>query len=216
MDCEYCHNYSLCEFHDRLLEFGIEERIYSRKYHEPQITEKKALIHDDSKCIRCRRCLGACRIFGSSVLELSGKGVTATITFNEQKKCVQCGMCIFACPTAAMTYRDDVNKAWHYMEREDTFTVAIVNDQTCIHLGPFFGEKDWQDDSGKIAAMLRKLHVQEVVMQKGIHDESDDKDSENIVKALRKKHEGKTEGRKVAVLLFTPSLAEKTKREMYF
>ncbi len=62
-----------------------------------------------SKCIMCRKCVGACRdIAGEGLLSVGYRGFQAKIVFGrdeplESEECRDCGICIDHCPTGALS-----------------------------------------------------------------------------------------------------------------
>ncbi len=67
-----------------------------------------AIRVDLAACIRCTRCVRACRdIQGNDVIGLAGRGAEAHIVFDDEQplgrsSCVGCGECVEACPTGAL------------------------------------------------------------------------------------------------------------------
>lgn len=97
----------------------------------PRFTPKTPTVGDNSHpaikfnleaCIRCTRCVRACREEqGHNVLGLAKRGNDAHITFDindkvEASSCVSCGECVQACPTGALSVVADTIAADNVVE----------------------------------------------------------------------------------------------------
>lgn len=66
-----------------------------------------AVVFDFEKCIKCGRCINACKKFGSDVLEFKKKGFETIIGTKNGKKlkdsgCISCKQCAQVCPVGAI------------------------------------------------------------------------------------------------------------------
>ena len=67
-----------------------------------------SLVHDPEKCVKCGRCIRACKeIQGIEVLGFAGRSTNIHVTtpFDaefDNTKCVLCGQCSLACPVGAL------------------------------------------------------------------------------------------------------------------
>ena len=90
------------------------------------------IIKDDSKCIKCMRCIQVCnKIQSVGVWGLDNTGARTTIGVTHDREiaesdCVACGQCIVHCPTGALTVRDDTMKAFRALADPDIITVVQV------------------------------------------------------------------------------------------
>jgi NADH-quinone oxidoreductase subunit G len=71
------------------------------------------LIRDDSKCIKCYRCVSVCdKVQSLGIWDMVGSGAGTTVNVSHHRKlseadCSLCGQCITHCPTSALRTRDD-------------------------------------------------------------------------------------------------------------
>ena len=73
------------------------------------------LIRDESKCIKCMRCVQVCeKMQGLNVWDVVNTGSRTAVDVSKNRciteaNCSLCGQCITHCPTAALQERDDVS-----------------------------------------------------------------------------------------------------------
>ena len=71
------------------------------------------LIRDESKCIKCMRCIQICdKVQSLKVWDIAKTGSRTTVNVSlgrniKEADCALCGQCITHCPVAALSGRDD-------------------------------------------------------------------------------------------------------------
>lgn len=160
-DCEFCPRCSDCEFIRVLAENGIYDFEYQRRSNEGRgISLKGSIVHDDTKCIGCRRCVSACKD-GSISMVKTENGFRSCV---DPEKFTGSGECVAACPTAAF-YIDEkeqiraVRRATH-----DKTSYCIVSPDAAAVFGEMLFDPAGGDFSGKMAAILRKLGFSKVFL----------------------------------------------------
>lgn len=166
MECEYCPRYSDCEFHALIREYGLDDRTYARR-NIPANEDRSAayLIRDQSKCIKCRRCLATCEQQTIRAIGVYHRGAHTTVGPCLQLNalgCVACGQCIAACPTGALRETDETDLVWKALANKSQHAVAIVASDVSSRIGELFFEKQKKDNSGKTAALLRRIGFEKI------------------------------------------------------
>lgn len=182
MDCEYCPNYTYCELHALLRRYGMDDRIYSRVYHERRADESSAcIVRDSSKCVLCRRCMAACEAVGVMNLGALGRGEQTKIEGAlplAESTCIGCGQCVKNCPTGALFVKNEQNALWQAINDKKALHFA-VSEESAADIGRFFGE-DGGDDMGKVTAFLRKIGAAGVYAVGGLALEGAEETAEKI------------------------------------
>ncbi len=95
-------------------------------------SEDNYLIRDESKCIKCMRCIQVCdKIQNMNVWDVVNTGSRTTVgvsngrSFSESG-CALCGQCITHCPVGALIARDDTDKVLNALSNPDMVTVVQV------------------------------------------------------------------------------------------
>jgi NADH-quinone oxidoreductase subunit G len=131
-NCPTCIRSTKCGLQKIANDLGIITQPYSKEVPEKKWDMTFPLIKDDSKCIKCMRCIQVCnKIQSIGVWGLENTGARTTIGVTDDREigesdCVACGQCIVHCPTGALTVRDDTMKAFKALADPDIITVVQV------------------------------------------------------------------------------------------
>ncbi len=110
----FSHSNELNDWSDKL---GVTRGRFQQKALKSGDNEHPAIKFNLEACIRCTRCVRACREEqGNDVLGLAKRGNDAHIIFDLDDKvavssCVSCGECVQACPTGALSITADTETA---------------------------------------------------------------------------------------------------------
>lgn len=168
-ECTTCERCNSCELQDLSNKYNVRDVRFGKKEEMmPVDTSNPSVTRDPNKCILCGACVRACKeIQGHGVLDFANRGSKTVVTpaFNKDMAdvdCVYCGQCIAVCPTAALTIKSDIERAWKSILDEKKTVVAQVAPAVRVAVGEAFDLPSGQDTIGLITAALRKIGFDKV------------------------------------------------------
>ena len=165
-DCTRCYKNGNCELQKLASDYKIVTQDFISLFPQKKYTIdmfSPAIIKDDSKCIRCQRCVRTCaEIQGVSALTVARKGDQMKIsTFFEKPLndvvCTTCGQCINHCPTGALIERNYIEEVWEAIANPKLHVVVQTAPAVRIGLGEEFGLPPGTRVTGKMVAALKRL-----------------------------------------------------------
>ncbi|KAF0200197.1 MAG: Fe-only hydrogenase catalytic subunit [Bacteroidetes bacterium] len=171
-DCTKCFKNGHCELQDLSSEYRIGDHVFMDLVSpETKIQDisSPSIVKDDSKCIRCQRCVRTCaELQGVSALAVVKKGDHQKIsTFLDKPMhevvCTNCGQCINRCPTGALTERNYIEEVWNAIYDPSKFVIVQTAPATRIALGEDLGIPVGQRVTGKMVTALKKLGFNKVL-----------------------------------------------------
>ncbi len=163
-DCQICNRNENCELQTIAREMGISEVRYEGEKAKAQIdSSTPALIRDNAKCIKCRRCVTVCnQVQSVGALFPQGRGFDTHIgpafTLDlEGVACVQCGQCAAICPVGAISEQDSIKDVWKALDDESKHVVVQTAPAIRAALGEEFGYEPGTLVTGKMVSALRRL-----------------------------------------------------------
>ncbi len=171
-DCTKCYKNGNCELQDLSNEYRTGNQIYidlvpSKHYTIDQ--SSPSLIKDDSKCIRCQRCVRTCsELQAVSALSAAYKGAGMKISsFYDRPMhevvCTNCGQCINRCPTGALTERNYIDEVWNAIYDPTKHVVVQTAPAVRVALGEELGYDPGARVTGKLVTALRRLGFDSVL-----------------------------------------------------
>ncbi len=163
-DCPTCDRSGDCELRALAEEMGVSNVPFEglrAKAHTDATTP--ALVRDNAKCIKCRRCVSVCgEVQGVGALFPQGRGFQTVIgpAFTrdlENVACVQCGQCAAICPVGAIVEKSCIPEVWKAIENPHLHVVVQTAPAIRAALGECFGYEPGTCVTGKMAAALRRL-----------------------------------------------------------
>ncbi len=171
-DCTKCFKNGNCELQALSNDYRIGDHVFlsllngNKRVHD---ISSPSIEKDDSKCIRCQRCVRTCTdLQAVSALAVTHKGNEMKIsTFLDKPMnevvCTNCGQCINRCPTAALTERNYIDEVFDAIYDPRKFVVVQTAPATRVAIGEEFGLEPGTRVTGKMVSALRRLGFDKVL-----------------------------------------------------
>ncbi len=163
-NCQTCARSENCELQKLAHELGVTKISFEGEKAPPHMDESTpALVRDNSKCIKCRRCVAVCgQVQGVGALFPQGRGFKTQIgpAFTrdlDAVTCVQCGQCAAICPVGAISERSHVEGVWKALEDPKKYVVVQTAPAIRAALGEEFSCEPGTLVTGKMVTALRQL-----------------------------------------------------------
>ncbi|MBU2556539.1 MAG: [FeFe] hydrogenase, group A [Bacteroidetes bacterium] len=165
-DCVNCYKNNQCELQELAAKyvFSSSELIpLPALQHYSIDASSSSIIKDDSKCIRCQRCVRTCsQLQHISALAVANKGSEQKISAFMDKPmanvvCTNCGQCVNRCPTGALTERNYITEVMHALHDKNKHVVVQTAPAVRIALGEGLGFAPGERVTGKMVAALKQL-----------------------------------------------------------
>ncbi len=171
-DCTKCFKNGNCELQELASEYRVGDHVFLDLVHEedkiPDISSP-SIQKDDSKCIRCQRCVRTCaELQAVSALAVVHKGDHQRISTFMNKPlddvvCTNCGQCVNRCPTGALTERAYIDQVWDAINDPNVHTVVQTAPAVRIGLGEDLGIEPGKRVTGKMVAALKGIGFDSVL-----------------------------------------------------
>lgn len=128
----------------------------------------KSIVLDRSKCVKCGRCVAACRT----------RTATNSIKFHridgvrlvgpeelkcfDDTNCLLCGQCIAACPVDALSEKSHIERVQDALNDPEKHVIVAIAPAVRTSMGELFKMGYGQDVTGKLYTALRKLGFDKV------------------------------------------------------
>ena len=128
-----------------------------------------SIIKDDSKCIRCQRCIRTCtHIQGVSAVNAIYKGPNMKISTYFGRPlfeviCTNCGQCIDRCPTGALVEKNYIEEVWTAIFDPTKHVVVQTAPAVRVAIGEDLNIEPGKRVTGKLVTALRKLGFDSVL-----------------------------------------------------
>ena len=163
-DCLSCPRNQNCDLQRLCSRFNImESHLPSVVKEEPRIVTNPAIVRDPSKCIRCGRCIRACKdVQGIAALTYAHRSsdITVTTAYDkpmERTDCVLCGQCSLVCPTGAIVEKDDTDAVLDALQDPKKHVIVQVAPSVRVALGDAFGLEPGEIVTGQMVTALKLL-----------------------------------------------------------
>jgi len=165
-DCTKCYKNGNCELQSLASQMLTGDHMFLDLVPDQKYTIdmfNTAIIKDDSRCIRCQRCVRTCEeLQGVSALGVAYRGNRMKIsTFFEhplfEVVCTNCGQCVNRCPTGALIEKNYIDQVWDAIYDPTKHVVVQTAPAVRIALGEALGMPPGKIVTGKMVAALKRL-----------------------------------------------------------
>jgi iron-only hydrogenase group A len=171
-DCTKCYKNQNCELQSLANDYAFGDHVFldlveDKKYNIDR--SSPSFIKDDSKCIRCQRCVRTCsELQYISAISVANKGAHQKISsFHDrpmsQVVCTNCGQCVNRCPTGALVEKTYIDQVWDAIYDPDKHVVVQTAPAVRVALGEDLGYDPGERVTGKMVNALRQLGFNSVL-----------------------------------------------------
>ncbi len=168
-DCLRCYKNGNCELQDLASDYSVGAHTFLSILKPTEIDISSPSIQkDDSKCIRCQRCVRTCANYQDvSALTVANKGNEMKIsTFLDKPLedviCTNCGQCINRCPTGALVERNYIDEVWNALDDPTKHVVVQTAPAVRVGLGEALGMEAGALVTGQMVEALKQLGFDKV------------------------------------------------------
>ncbi|MFO7620323.1 MAG: NADH-dependent [FeFe] hydrogenase, group A6 [Bacteroidales bacterium] len=171
-DCTKCYKNQKCELQSLANEFAFGDTIFLDlvEDHPYEIDRSSpSFMKDDSKCIRCQRCVRTCsELQYISAIAVANKGAHQKISsFHDRPMshvvCTNCGQCVNRCPTGALVEKTYIDQVWDAIYDPEKHVVVQTAPAVRVALGEDLGYDPGERVTGKMVTALRQLGFDSVL-----------------------------------------------------
>ncbi len=171
-DCTKCYKNGNCELQSLAHEYRVGDHVFidlvnGKRKHIDDLSP--SIIKDDSKCIRCQRCVRTCdELQGISALAVAYKGDHQKIsTFLDhplvEVVCTNCGQCVNRCPVGALIEKTYVEEVWDVINNPNKHVVVQTAPAVRVAIGEELGYNPGERLTGKMVTALKRLGFDSVL-----------------------------------------------------
>lgn len=167
-DCLACVRNKNCELQTLAEEYGIRNVTFEGVKSPFTYDDKSfSIVRDGSKCVKCGRCVAACKKQGIGVLSFLNRGFNTSVgpaydVSMADAPCIYCGQCIIACPVGALHEKEETNKVWDAINDPSKHVVMQVAPAVRAGIGEEFGLPIGTRATGKMFAAMRRLGADKI------------------------------------------------------
>ena len=161
--CARCVRNGNCSLQTLANEMGYLSEQYKDDIPQNDWDYSLPLIKEESKCIKCMRCIQVCdKIQSIGVWDVENTGSRTHVGVKEggqfcDSDCTLCGQCVTHCPVGALRERDDVARVLRALNDPDKICVVQVAPAVRTSWGEDLGLSNEEATEKRLAATLRQI-----------------------------------------------------------
>jgi len=162
-NCTSCVRGGNCSLQSLAEDLNIPEDPYDKKITSKEWSQDYPLIRDESKCVKCMRCISICETVQSlGVWDTRGSASRLTVDVAsgesiDESVCVLCGQCVTHCPVGALSARDDTEKVFDALSDPDKIVIVQLAPAVRAAWGEGLGLSRDEATVGRMVAAVRAL-----------------------------------------------------------
>ncbi len=169
LGCPTCNRDKTCQLKKIANSINMDDVMnFRHEYPADDWDESFPLIRNESKCIRCMRCVSFCdKVQTLNVWDMVGTGAHTTVGVSggrsiQNADCALCGQCITHCPVNALSARDDTKAIFGLngvMNDPEKIVVMQVAPAVRAAWGEHFGLRPEEATEKRMVTALKRIGV---------------------------------------------------------